>query len=221
MNLSKIYYIWSPSTEDIYIGSTTQDLKKRLANHNSKSKKRDEKKRYRISSNDICKYGDAEIELIEEYEHITKEELRIIENIYINNCDNAINKNKAHITKEEYETYHNKWYEEHKDDKKEYNKQYNKKNHELIKKHNDKNNKKYKENGYYNNYYQANKERLAQKQKEYRKQKNEESRKNAHLNKIKDMLENMNKLNKPIYDKRTLQKYNIKKNDDGFFSDEI
>ena len=196
MNLSKkIYYIWSPSTEDIYIGSTTMNLKQRLADHNSKAKKFNEKKNCRISSNDICKYGDAEIELIEEYEDITDEELRIIENIYINNCDEAINKNRSHRTEDEKISQKAK--------------------------HNEKHNKKNKDDGYFKNYYQANKERLAQKQKEYRKQKNEESRKNAHLNKIKDMLENMNKLNKPIYDKRTLQKYNIKKNDDGFFSDEI
>lgn len=187
----KIYYTWSPSTEKIYIGSTTMDLEKRLAVHKSKAKKCNEKKRYRTSSNDICKYGDAEIELIEEYEDITDEEMRLIENVYINNCENAVNKNQSYVE-----------------------------NKEIRKKElNAKLNKKYKENGYYDKYYQANKERLAQKQKEYRKQKNAESRKNAHVNKIKDMIENMNKLDKPIYDKRTLAKYNIKKNDGGFFSD--
>lgn len=184
----KIYYTWSPSTEKIYIGSTTLDLDIRLSRHNARSNEHKKNKPYRYTaSHDICKYGDAEIELIEEHEDITDAELRIIENIYINNCDNVVNKNQAYTTKEQ------------------------KKEHA----------KKLRDEGYFKDYYQANKERLAQKQKEYRKQKNAESRKNAHVNKIKDMIENMNKLNKTIYDKRTLKKYNIKKNDDGFYSDEI
>jgi hypothetical protein len=186
----KIYYLWSPSKNNIYIGSTKLDLEKRLTVHKTQAKKG-----HQTTSNDICEYGDAEIELIEEYEDITTEDLRIIENIYITNCDEAINKNRAHRTAE---------------DKKIQKKEFNKKL-----------NKEYKESGYFKTYYQTNKEQLKQKQKEYRKQKNEESRKNAHINKIKDMIENMNKLDKTIYDKRTLKKYNIKKNDDGFFSDLI
>ena len=63
----KIYQVWSPNTDKVYIGSTAQPLHKRFG---------DEKK---PSAKETCKQiiasGDARIELIEEYPCANKAEL--------------------------------------------------------------------------------------------------------------------------------------------------
>ena len=67
----KIYQIWSPNTDKVYIGSTTQPLHKRFYEHKSKVTKPDH---YRASC-EVIKAGDAKIELIEEYPCENKMEL--------------------------------------------------------------------------------------------------------------------------------------------------
>jgi hypothetical protein len=72
---SKIYKIWSPHTELIYIGSTTRLLCQRLGDHQTNYKSYKEDKRHYVSSFKILEYGDAKIELIENYSCNNKEEL--------------------------------------------------------------------------------------------------------------------------------------------------
>jgi hypothetical protein len=63
---SKIYKIWSPQTELIYIGSTTQTLCQRFTDHKKQYKIYKEGKTNYTSSFKILEYEDAKIELIEE-----------------------------------------------------------------------------------------------------------------------------------------------------------
>jgi hypothetical protein len=90
----KIYKITSPHTDKIYIGSTTQPLRKRLNEHkNNKIKS--------ITSAELFKLGDCKIELIEEYPCESRKELTRREGIYILNNPNCVNKHVAGRTKKE------------------------------------------------------------------------------------------------------------------------
>jgi len=51
---SKIYKVWSPQTDEVYIGSTTQPLSKRMVQHRT-----DYKTNRSRSSANIIKFGDA------------------------------------------------------------------------------------------------------------------------------------------------------------------
>jgi len=87
----KIYRIVDNTNGNIYIGKTTQTLKKRLSNH-----KYDKD----CVSRDIIKNGDYRMELIE----ITEDESR--ERYYIENID-CINHNIPGRTQKEYYEKHN------------------------------------------------------------------------------------------------------------------
>lgn len=91
---AKIYSIRSHKTDLIYIGSTTQTLKKRFSVHKSKYKKYLETNNLCISSYKIFAYGDAYIELIKNYPCKSREELNKEEGRYIKEL-NSVNKNKA------------------------------------------------------------------------------------------------------------------------------
>ena len=90
---SKIYTIRSYSTDKIYIGSTTQRLSKRMAEHRGRYKawKADNSKKY-CSSYEIVKYDDNYIELLENYECLTREGLLMREGQCIrdNDCVNKV-----------------------------------------------------------------------------------------------------------------------------------
>ena len=87
-NSSKIYKITSPHTHLIYIGSTINKLKKRFYNHISICNK--------TKSKYITQLGDAEIELIEEYNCNNRKELARREGEHIRaNLENCLNKNIA------------------------------------------------------------------------------------------------------------------------------
>ncbi len=75
----KIYKITSPSTDKIYIGSTTQPLCKRFSDHKSIFNTGIIK-----SSSAIIIYEDCQIELIEECPCNTKKELLLREQYYMN-----------------------------------------------------------------------------------------------------------------------------------------
>jgi hypothetical protein len=94
--LGRVYCIRSPSTEQIYIGSTINILSKRMAVHRAIFQ-------YYIGSGDekrwcqsfyILNYLDAYIELLSEHNNISKDELRRLEgeairankNICVNKC---------------------------------------------------------------------------------------------------------------------------------------
>jgi hypothetical protein len=115
----KIYKLWSPSCSEVYIGSTTSPLIKRLWEHRSdlgcflKGKKN-----YRTSF-EIIKYQDAKIELIELYPCNSRKELDSREGFFIKNtkCINSTiaGRNKAQYYQdnkilicEKKRDYHNK-----------------------------------------------------------------------------------------------------------------
>lgn len=100
---SRVYKIWSPSHPgEIYIGSTTQDLAKRIGEHRRKYKLYLNGKYRYTTSFKIMEYGDAKIELIEKVECKDKEELIACEGYYIRTLD-CVNKVIPDRTKKEYD----------------------------------------------------------------------------------------------------------------------
>lgn len=75
----KIYKITSNKTKLVYIGSTTQTLESRLNGHYNTIKNN-----VNTISNNIIKYKDHRIELIEDYPCTTKAELRARAQYWIN-----------------------------------------------------------------------------------------------------------------------------------------
>jgi len=139
---AKIYKLWSPQGDEIYIGATTQTLATRKAKH---------KHKLNCCSKILFeKYDDVRIELIEEYPCKNKMQLDRREGEHIRN-HNCINKNIAGRTNKEY-------YEDNKEQirkcKNEYDKEYREKNREKIRERHKK-------------YYEKNKEQIREKQKEY------------------------------------------------------
>ena len=100
----KIYKLWSPEGDEIYIGSTTQDLSRRKAKH---------KRQNNVCNSKILfeKYTDVRIELLEECPCDNREQLVKKEGEYIRN-NNCINKKIEGRTKKE-------WYEDNKEKRKE------------------------------------------------------------------------------------------------------
>jgi len=114
---AKIYCIRSHQTEQIYIGSTTQSLAQRFAEHRVKNDG--------CSSKLILQYQDAYIELIELFPCNSKEELNKKEGEHIRS-NNCINKNIPNRTKKE-------WYNDNKKQITEQKHQYYEKNKEILK----------------------------------------------------------------------------------------
>ena len=119
---AKIYKLWSPEGDDIYIGSTTQLLCNRKAKHKS--------------GGDGCKssilfekYNDVRIELLEYCPCNNKEELARKEGEYIRNNE-CINKKVAGRTRKEYQREYN---EKNEEKIKERRREYREKNEEKIK----------------------------------------------------------------------------------------
>ena len=116
----KIYKLWSPQGNEIYIGSTVQPLYKRFHHHKNERK---------CSSKILFeKYNDVRIELIECFSCDNKEELTKKEGEYIRNND-CVNKCIAGRTDKEYKKEYyeekykfqkQKYYQENKEKIKEY-----------------------------------------------------------------------------------------------------
>ena len=135
----KIYVLRSHQTEDIYIGSTTTKLTKRLSKHKSDFKRWKNGKYNYITSFELMKYDDAYIELLELCPCDFKMELCRREGEFIRSmkCINKEiagrtmdewredNKDKIKIQKREY-------YETNKEIVKEYTKEYREKNKNKI-----------------------------------------------------------------------------------------
>ena len=142
----KIYKITSKQTDDVYIGSTIQDLHERFSRHKLQNKG---------SSVKLFKYDDAIIELIELYPCKTRHELLWRERYYYDTI-NCVNSNHPITSKEEKYLYMKDWNEKNKDRIDELRKiRYV---YDKEKRHND---------------YMKNKDKLIIKQKEWR-QKNKE-----------------------------------------------
>jgi hypothetical protein len=111
----KIYKLWSPQGEEIYIGSTVNTLPKRKAEH-----------KQMVCSSKILfeKYDDVRIELIEEYPCKNKMQLNKREGYYIRNNE-CVNKVIPERTKEE-------WYQDNKEVCNQKSKEYKEDNKEKI-----------------------------------------------------------------------------------------
>jgi hypothetical protein len=156
----KIYKLWSPEGDDIYIGSTVNSLAKRKTVH---------KQNYnndRGCSSKILfqKYDDVRIELIEKFACENRMELNAREGYYIRTLD-CVNKVISGRTPKEFSK---QWREANREKLKEYYKEYSKKyyqkNKEKIKEYSEDNREKIKE--YKKQYHEKNKEYLNQKRKE-------------------------------------------------------
>ena len=121
----KIYTIRSHLTDEIYIGSTTQPLTKRLSKHKSDYKIWKNGKRNYVTSFKIIDFGDAYIELLEECPCDSKMLLEKREGELIRSTA-CVNRCIAGRTKKEY-------YEDNKEHMKAYKSQWAKDNREKIK----------------------------------------------------------------------------------------
>jgi hypothetical protein len=150
---AKIYKIWSPMGNEIYIGSTIQKLYARLSAHKTKGG---------CSSKILFeKYDDVRIELIEYFPCDNKEQLNKKEGEYIRKLD-CVNRCIAGRTFKE-------WREDNKEHVKEYYKEWHEDNKEHVKECRE-NNKEYKKE-YDKEYKKNNKEKIKGYRKEYYKKK--------------------------------------------------
>jgi len=120
----KIYKIWSPSTDDIYIGSTCEPtLARRMAGHRSNFKDFKRGKYCNNSSFLIIENGDARIELIESFPCDSKDELHAREAHYIRTLE-CVNKRIPGRKKKQYRQdkaeYLRKYEKQYRESNKEY-----------------------------------------------------------------------------------------------------
>jgi hypothetical protein len=135
----KIYKLWSPMGDEVYIGSTVQPLYKRFHHHKNTSECR--------SKILFEKYNDVRIELLECCPCDNKEQLNKKEGEYIRN-NNCVNRtipcrtikewredNKEKIKENDKKHYENnkEYYKEYYENNKEYWKEYRENNKEKIK----------------------------------------------------------------------------------------
>jgi hypothetical protein len=119
--LGKIYQIWSPNTDEVYIGSTVQPLHKRFHDHKTTLTS----KKY-TTAREVLKCGEAKIELIEDYPCEKKSELNRREGQVMRGYDNRVNvkiagrtpaewraDNKEHIAAYQKEYYQKPGVREH------------------------------------------------------------------------------------------------------------
>ena len=92
LSKAKIYKIIDNTNDNIYIGSTCRTLKYRLTEHKSAYKRFLKGLHGNTKSFDIIKNGDCKIELLENCDIKTKQELLARERFYIQNND-SLNKN--------------------------------------------------------------------------------------------------------------------------------
>mgnify|MGYP003109496215 FL=1 len=140
----KIYKIWSPTSSDVYIGSTCETLTERLRKH---KRELDCECREIINNNKV-----VYITLIEKYPCNSKTELHNREG-HFQRCMPCINKRIAGRTRAEY-------YQENKDKLKEIQKQYYEENKDNILKKNQE-------------YYEDHKESIRERQQQYYEDNNE------------------------------------------------
>lgn len=138
-----IYQITSPTTDLVYIGSTTKPLSRRFSDHKASYKRWLEGRSEYITSVEILKFSDAKIELIEEFTCDNIQELRRREGEIIRQTENCVNKHIAGRTRQEYDV---EYYQAKKDKLSERHAEYYEANKDKILKHQAE-------------YYEANKDR--------------------------------------------------------------
>jgi hypothetical protein len=175
----KIYKLWSPQGDDIYIGSTVNSLSKRKGEHKSGYFNKTSHCNSKIL---FEKYDDVRIELIEKFACENRMELNAREGYYIRTLE-CVNKQIAGRTKKEYHENNkekiNEYYKEYREANKEYFKEYNKEYRENNKEYFKEYNKEYREDNreYHKEYYEINKEKFKEyneKNKEYFKEQKQE-----------------------------------------------
>ena len=168
----KIYKLWSPQGDDIYIGSTVSSLAKRKGQHKSKYNNG-----INVSSKILFeKYDDVRIELIEEFPCENKMELNKREGYYIRTLE-CVNKRIAGRTQKEYDKeslekkreYRENNREKIKEKKKEYCENNKDEIKEQSKKYRENNKEKIKERN--QKYVENNRDEINQKKRERRAKK--------------------------------------------------
>ena len=128
----KIYKIMSNETDLCYIGSTTQTLSRRMADHRRNYKNwLNENSNGITSSYEILKYLDAHIVLIEKYPCNDKSELCKKEQEYIDLTD-CVNKVRAFRSYEDRKIYNKEYHQKNKDEILKQKKEYREMNKERI-----------------------------------------------------------------------------------------
>ena len=162
----KIYTIRSHQTDKFYIGSTTTPLSKRLSGHKSHFRAYLDGKYHNVTSFEIIKYGDAYIELLEEFPCNNKMMLHKREGECIRREPNCVNKVVVGRTRKEYYDENaekiiaqQKEYQNQNADKvKEYNKEYYEQNADKAK-------------ARQKQYYELNADKIKSRRKQYRENK--------------------------------------------------
>jgi len=153
-NYGYIYKLVSPFTDEVYYGSTTQQLSMRKATHKAG-------RNNTCSSKQLFQEGNVEIILVELFPCNTKEELLMRERFYIENNE-CVNKRIPGRTQKEY-------YQKNKEKLSEQMKEYYENNKEQIceqkKEYRQKNKEKLSEK--MKEYYENNKEQISEQRKEY------------------------------------------------------
>ena len=161
----KIYVLRSNQTDNIYIGSTTQPLYKRIHQHKKDFNRWKNEKRNYVTSFELMKYDDTYIELLELCPCDSKIELCRREG-QLQREMNCVNKEIAGRTQKEWcddnkdkiKMREKIYREENKDKMKEWRQENKDKIRELSKKYNETHKDKIKEHN--TKYRQANKEKL-------------------------------------------------------------
>ena len=145
LNEGKIYQIVDNTNNNVYIGSTCCSLKNRLSEHKSKYKRFLKGLCNNVKSFDIIKNGDYKIELLEDCNIKTKQELLARERYFIKN-NNCLNKYIPGSCDNGIQQYQKEYYETNKEKFTDYNKDYYIDNKDKAKA-----------------YYEANKDKLKEK----------------------------------------------------------
>ena len=98
-----IYKLTSPSTNKIYIGSTTLTINNRLIRHRASFRRFNRNRGRYYSAYELMMYPDVVCEIIERVDFNDKEFLRERENFHIFHNDNCVNIRNA---KFDYDTYY-------------------------------------------------------------------------------------------------------------------
>ena len=99
--IGTIHKLTSPQTESVYVGSTTESIKSRMSKHKTNYKRYTNGKHGYISSHEILKHGDANIELLEQKEYKDKKEMFERERFFMNSIENTVHKNRCGVSHKE------------------------------------------------------------------------------------------------------------------------
>jgi len=90
--IGRVYRISSPDTDQIYVGSTCKELKRRLLRHKLDMRRWQRGTHHYVSSYEILKYDNAEIDIVEEDEFLDKHHMLEREKYWIQklNCVNKL-----------------------------------------------------------------------------------------------------------------------------------